>query len=618
MGGERIRRRGSRRVLSALAVLGSVLATTAAPAPAAVVSLGPLRQAALLDSGTTTVRVAVPRGTRWEVRLRPLGAPRATPLARRSGTGPRAAVTLRLTTAAAGLLGACRRSRVVAELRVRGRVMGRRAVRRLRLDPLRCAGEGRPRGAPGYRAGVAVRSIAPRDGDAPVFLGGYGIGGGSAFAAGRAATGTLDDGIEVRAVALEAGGRAVLLADAEVQGWFAAVQEGPFGLVDLRREVAARSGGLLDPQRVVVQANHSHSGPDLLGAWGGVSLAYRKLVYDRTVEAALEALERLRPVTLSYGVAGAKELLNNQFEGDPQNPAVDDELRVLEARAAGDGRTVVTVVNFSAHTTVLGSGNLLASGDWPTSANLELQRRTGAPAVTLMGTLGRTQPKDRGCPDAAEGRARDLCAVRTYGAKVADRVADARAAAGPVGVRPLVDGRSFLIQDLSTNPPVLGLNFVGAPLGAQLSRSTSPPWLTGTYVGTTTATLRIGDVLLSAVPGEAYPQIAELVRTLTAGAKGHMTMGLAGDQLGYLIAPRAAYPEPLRRTLFNERGDEISPIDNDNYLFNVSLTIGERVTCSLLRGAGELLDRGSAPRDAYDRCAMYDDDLQRPAGADVP
>ncbi|PTL60454.1 hypothetical protein C7Y72_12800 [Paraconexibacter algicola] len=600
-----------------MAALATAGLAPAGPAHGATVRLEPLRQAALLDGGTATARVDVPRGTRWELRLRPLGRPAATPDARRTGAGPRARVALRLTAAAAGRVSACRRSRLVAELRVRGRVAGRRAVRRLRLDPLRCAGEGRPRGAPGYRAGVGVRSIAPRAQDGTVFLGGYGIGGGSPFAAGRRADGTLADGIEVRAVAIEADGRAVLLADAEVQGWFAAVQEGPYGLTDLRREVAARSGGLLDPQRVVVQSNHSHSAPDLLGAWGGVSLSYRRLVYDRTVEAALEALARLQPVTVAYGTADAEPLISNQFEGDPQNPDADDEIRVLEARAARDGRTVVTVVNHSAHATVLGPSNLRASGDWTTSANLELERRTGAPAVTLMGTLGRTQPRDRGCPDAKAGEERDLCAVRGYAAKVVDRVADARAAAGPVGVRPIVDGRSFLVQDLSTNPPVLGLNYVGAPLGAQLSRSITPPWLTGTYVGTTTATLRIGDVLLSAVPGEAYPQIAELVRTLTRGAKGWMTMGLAGDQLGYLIAPRAAYPEPLRRTLFNERGDQISPIDNDNYLFNVSLTVGERVTCSLLRGAGELLERGTAPRDAYDRCASYDDDLLRAPGADI-
>ena len=71
-----------------------------------------------------------------------------------------------------------------------------------------------------------------------------------------------------------------------------------------------------------------------------------------------------------------------------------------------------------------------------------------------------------------------------------------------------------------------------------------------------------------------------------------MTAGLAGDQLGYLIAPYQAYPEPIRRSFFNQRGDEVSPIDNDNYFFNVSHTMGDRVMCSLLRGAGETSGRG--------------------------
>ena len=88
-----------------------------------------------------------------------------------------------------------------------------------------------------------------------------------------------------------------------------------------------------------------------------------------------------------------------------------------------------------------------------------------------------------------------------------------------------------------------------------------------------------------------YPQIAAKVAELV-GARGHMTAGLAGDQLGYLIAPFEAYPEPVRRSFFNQRGDEVSPIDNDNYFFNVSHTMGDRVTCSLLRGAGETAGLG--------------------------
>ena len=137
----------------------------------------------------------------------------------------------------------------------------------------------------------------------------------------------------------------------------------------------------------------------------------------------------------------------------------------------------------------------------------------------------------------------------------------------------------------------------------------SPPWLTGNVLGTITATARIGDVLLSAGPGEMYPQIALKVAELV-GARGHMTAGLANDQLGYLIAPFEAYPEPIRRSFFNYEGDEVSPIDNDNYFFNVSHTMGDRVTCSLLRGAGETArHRQRVPRAVPAVCAVR----ERPA-----
>ena len=45
--------------------------------------------------------------------------------------------------------------------------------------------------------------------------------------------------------------------------------------------------------------------------------------------------------------------------------------------------------------------------------------------------------------------------------------------------------------------------------------------------------------------------------------------------------------------------------------------MGERLTCAALRGAGELFGRGSAYRDAYDRCAAFVNDAAEAPGADV-
>jgi len=89
--------------------------------------------------------------------------------------------------------------------------------------------------------------------------------------------------------------------------------------------------------------------------------------------------------------------------------------------------------------------------------------------------------------------------------------------------------------------------------------------------------------------------------------------GARGD--GYRVGAYRTYSEPIRRSFFNQRGDEVSPIDN--YFFNVSTTMGERVTCSLLRGAGEVFGRGGSARGAHEPCATFPNDDLQPAGADV-
>jgi len=252
------------------------------------------------------------------------------------------------------------------------------------------------------------------------------------------------------------------------------------------------------------------------------------------------------------------------------------------------------------------------------AANPMLQDRFGGSAVTVVGTLGRTQPADRSCsdPTATTQDAQNLCKLHDYAARVVDRAAQAVANAQPVSGNPVVAARSYLIEDASSNALILGLEYGGSAVGVPLNRAETPPWLAGNVIGTVTASARIGDVLLSAGPGEMYPQIALKVSG-TVPARGYMTAGLADDQLGYLIAPFEAYPEPIRRSFFNQRGDEVSPIDNDNYFFNVSTTMGERVTCSFLRGAGELFGLGLAYWNQYERCPLFADDAVVPDGTDT-
>jgi hypothetical protein len=153
--------------------------------------------------------------------------------------------------------------------------------------------------------------------------------------------------------------------------------------------------------------------------------------------------------------------------------------------------------------------------------------------------------------------------------------------------------------------------------------------MAGAALSAPTFSGRIGDVLISGNPGEGYPQIANLVRSTVSAhpgntVRGFVSISTAGDFLGYLVAPLEAYPEPMRKSLFD--GEPApnhstcsgapspagcpSPVDNDNYFFNPSHTFGERVTCSLLRGAGDVLGQGANTYwSTYERCLAFADDL---------
>ena len=479
----------------------------------------------------------------------------------------------------------------------------------------------KPPKKPKYEVGIATRSISPdADGNyagQPVYLGGYGIGGGSPVFEGRAATGVLGEGPSVRAFTVtDDEGNTLAIADIETQGWFAATKNGPYGLIDMRKAVEEATGGALPAESVIVQTDHSHGGADTIGVWGGVPDEYMQFMKDQTVAAIVEAFESRQRGTLWYGTAPGRDLLSNQFDYDEANKVVDSDVRVLQARDDA-GVPFATMLNFSAHSTVLGSGNTKITGDWPQRANPMMEERFGGEAMTVVATLGRTQPADRGCHDPAQtGDAQQLCTLDDYASRVVDRATEAVANADEITGDPIVAARSYLVEDVSSSALLLGMLYGGDAVGIPINRAMTPPWLAGNVLGTITGSARIGDVLLSSGPGEMYPQIALKVAE-TVPARGHMTAGLANDQLGYLIAPYEAYPEPIRRSFFNQAGDEVSPIDNDNYFFNVSHTMGERVTCSLLRGAGEVFDAGSTYRDSYDRCATFPNDTALEHGSDV-
>src|SRR3954471_20169119 len=165
---------------------------------------------------------------------------------------------------------------------------------------------------PAYKVGAATRDITPVG---PTNLGGFGLGDGTiphnpAFSRGGVGEAKAER-IGARAIVFDDGKQTIAIADIETQGMFAAYEDGPYGLSDIAAQVAKDVPGL-PASHVLVAADHTHSGPDTIGAWGGVPDAYLKRIHDQAV-AAIEAADEARnPANVVPGRSDASDLIYNQ------------------------------------------------------------------------------------------------------------------------------------------------------------------------------------------------------------------------------------------------------------------------------------------------------------------
>src|SRR5439155_23665749 len=99
-----------------------------------------------------------------------------------------------------------------------------------------------------------------------------------------------------------------------------------------------------------------------------------------------------------------------------------------------------------------------------------------------------------------------ICKLTEYAQRVVDRAQLAVTNATELTAAPAVVAKTYFIQDPATNGGIMALNDVGELAGAPIMRSNLPPWRIGNVVGTVTGSVRTDDILVSSMPGEAYPQ----------------------------------------------------------------------------------------------------------------
>jgi hypothetical protein len=450
-----------------------------------------------------------------------------------------------------------------------------------------------------FRVGTGYRDITPSampcteypgpcfPDNKGVWLGGYGLG-----AAQRKSSGVVDHRISARAMVISnQAGETLAFAMNETQGMFSAYQQGPYGLDDARQKIKAATG--IPMNHIVLGSDHSHASVDTSFVWGGVPDNYLKFIHDSIIAAVIDAYNSRQDATLSVGAADDPSYGGDQLgiPGAPEQDYVDKTIRVMQAKNL-TGATVLTFIEAPFHPTSYGSSHSSSNvssidSDWPGRVADWAATTYGGFGIGWEGNIGR-QGSNGGESkiEAAATRALENSMAPITDGTIAGRVQlmtvpitnpvyiwflNGARLASPV----VCAGGADTNQPYGTPPAAQG---GGLSACSPTPRANTPPYGTVATSGLWATTFRIGDVLFSGGPGEVYPNLAENVRTSVPAAR-HFYLGLAQDQVGYIIGPMSQWAQV--NAVRDAEG-------NDNGLFNGGPTIGDHLVCEHIIAAGQM------------------------------
>lgn len=419
-----------------------------------------------------------------------------------------------------------------------------------------------------FRVGAAKASIAPLPG-VPVYAGGFGYS--------PPITTESDPArspVEVRAFTVANAEKTVAMAVVDAQAYFAAYQEGDqYGITAVReeaaRQITEKTGIPTTKADVIVQATHTHAGATLEGIWGPVPLPYLQAVRDRTVRALVDAAVGARPAHLQMGTYDAPWLNNVDIVQTDSYPGwtQDGQVSVLRA-VAPDGEPIASFVSVPAHGDIVeGSDdkNPALNGDYFGYVRTELDERLGGLNVVGPATLGRNET-----PIQVGG----IEPAKWFGGVVTSIVGRSMAEGHWLTSDRLASTETFA-RVPGTNAALFALNAAWSLPDAQkeqeagvtgiypIDRSISPPYLTGTTIGSDLTALRIADVVFLSMPGEPFPEVRNQIAKGVTGADTIVGLSKAQDDWGYFY--------PAWATPFT------AVYESDHHIYNIAPHAGDEV-----------------------------------------
>lgn len=366
-------------------------------------------------------------------------------------------------------------------------------------------------------------------------------------------------GVYVRALTISNGADEIALAVMDTVGWFAGYPAeicADCGAVAIAKSLESSTG--IPAKNIVISSTHTHASADTLmasPAW------YFTLVRDAVKQAITEAHENQVFATLETGTTAAKAF--NTDRRIVTRAVPDYELGWLRAVAADTSQTVATMVNFSVHPTITASNADLHSGLVGHLAK-RLEETWGGTTLFMPAGLGdqtvnRSFGRDGmgyGLADLvieSESRApyvlasNDIVSTRQTLQIPADNDSLVAANKGGIFVREstipgeFAGGPATSVQQKgrANTPSCVGASPIS--LYAQVGgfRLGTPGQIKQRDPDTGEWAIPPGDrgdaIVILQSPGEAFSSISATTKDYLSRARTVMIVGLANDQIGYII-----------------------------------------------------------------------------------
>ncbi|MBQ8579608.1 MAG: neutral/alkaline non-lysosomal ceramidase N-terminal domain-containing protein [Oscillospiraceae bacterium] len=375
-----------------------------------------------------------------------------------------------------------------------------------------------------YSAGFGCKELpVPEKSDQPLYIAGYNNG--------KEITGVLD-AQQARALWLDDGSTSIVLIVVDCVGLSSATVK------QIRQRLAAFCRRT-DCDSVNVISTHTHAGVDTLGLWGPVAIsgkndAFMETVIAGAVQAAEEAYANRTAGTLCYSTTKTYGL-----QRDSRDPQIFDNRLYQLCFTPDDGsKNGIRLFSFAAHAEALRSENTLVSRDYPGAVCDIIKAQTGDDAIYLPGAIGGLIMTPVLCGEPFDAKEN----LRLTGEKIASFALSA-----PEGevLSPAIGLSRVEFEVELDNTLFKYYKFLGI-LENEGRRSLSGQY----YLQTELTVLRLGQVTLALLPGEVFPELisrASLsgdpkpLREIAAdyGVENFMVVGLANDELGYILPPSA-------------------------------------------------------------------------------